>query len=122
MFLTLLAVTLAISLTVSFGIARLFSSSLQRILDRIVAPDLATAWHRYLLFALYFAGVAGGVLTWSLEQYINPRAPKAPPVLLTQERWVLEVYRTIIETLQSIAWILLVVFVFLLIAYVIARG
>jgi hypothetical protein len=34
----------------------------------------------------------------------------------------LEVYRTVIETLQSTAWMLLVAFVFLLIAYVIARG
>jgi hypothetical protein len=122
MFLTLLAVTLAIALTVSFGVTRLFSRSLQRILDRIVAPDLATAWHRYLLFALYVVGVSGGVRIRSLEQYINPRDPNAPPLVLTQERWVLEVYRTIIETLQSIAWMLLVVFVFLLIAYVIARG
>jgi hypothetical protein len=122
MFLTLLAVTLVIALAVSFGVTRLFSRSLQRILDRIVAPDLATAWHRYLLFALYVVGVSGGVRIWSLEQYINPRDAKAPPLVLTQERWVLEVYRTIIETLQSIAWMLLVVFVFLLIAYVIARG
>jgi hypothetical protein len=33
------------------------------------------------------------------------------PVLeLTQERWILEVYRTIIETLQGIAWALLLFF------------
>jgi len=42
--------------------------------------------------------------------------------VLTPERWTLEVYRTVIETLQSTAWMLLVAFVFLLIAYVIARG
>lgn len=122
MFLTLLIVTLAIALAVSFGIARLFSSSLRRILDRIVASDLASAWHRYLLFALYVVGVSGGVRLWSLEQYINPRDPNAPPLVLTQERWILEVYRTVIQTLQSTAWMLLVVFVFLLIAYVVARG
>jgi hypothetical protein len=40
---------------------------------------------------------------------------------LTQDRWVLEIYRTIIETLQGIAWLLLVFFVFALIAYVIVR-
>lgn len=122
MFLTLLAATLAIALIVSAGIARLFSSSLQRILNRIVAPDLAGAWHRYVLFALYVVGVSGGVRVWSLEQYINPSEPKATPLVLTRERWVLEVYRTIIATLQSTAWMLLVVFVFLLIAYVVARG
>ena len=34
---------------------------------------------------------------------------------------MLEIYRTIIETLQSIAWMLLVVFVATLIAYVLVR-
>ena len=37
-------------------------------------------------------------------------------------RWTLEVYRTVIETLQGIAWMLLVVFVVALVAYVLARG
>jgi hypothetical protein len=41
---------------------------------------------------------------------------------LTTERWGLEIYRTIIETLQSIAWMLLIFFVVTLIAYVIVRG
>jgi hypothetical protein len=59
---------------------------------------------------------------WSLEQYVNPRDQKSPPLVLTRDRWTLEVYRTIIETLQSAAWMLLVAFVFLLLAYVVARG
>ena len=67
-------------------------------------------------------GISGGVRIFSLEQYVNPADPKAPPLMLTPERWTLEVYRTVIETLQSTAWMLLVAFVFLLIAYVIARG
>ena len=37
------------------------------------------------------------------------------------ERWILEVYRTIIESLQGIAWMLLVFFVAALIAYVVVR-
>ena len=122
MFLTLLVVTFVISVVVSFGVARMFSGAIERILNRIVGPDLAGAWHRYLLFALYVVGVSGGVRIWSLEQYIIPRDPKAPPLTLTSDRWTLEVYRTVIGTLQSIAWMLLVVFVFLLIAYVVARG
>lgn len=123
MFLTLLLVTFAIAVAVSFGVARMFSASIRRILDRLVAPDLAGAWHRYLLFALYVVGISGGVRIWSLEQYVNPRDPRTPaPLVLNAERWTLEVYRTVIQTLQSIAWMLLVVFVFLLIAYVVARG
>ena len=43
-------------------------------------------------------------------------------LVLNSERWTLEVYRTIIETLQSLAWMYLVVFIFALIAYVIVRG
>jgi len=42
--------------------------------------------------------------------------------VLNADRWTLEVYRTIIETLQSIAWMLLVFFVAALLAYVIVRG
>ena len=122
MFLTLLVVTFVISVLVSFGVARMFTGSIERILNRIVGRDLAGAWHRYLLFALYVVGVSGGVRIWSLEQYIIPRDPKAPPLTLTADRWTLEVYRTVIGTMQSIAWMLLVVFVFLLIAYVVARG
>jgi len=122
MFVTLLVVTFAIALLVSFCVASLFSGSIRRILDRIVAPDLAGAWQRYLMFALYVVGVSGGVRIWSLEQYINPRDPNGAPLVLTTDRWTLEIYRTVIGTLQSIVWMLLVVFVVLLIAYVVTRG
>ena len=37
------------------------------------------------------------------------------------DRWILELYRTVIETLQGIAWLLLVFFAFALIADVIVR-
>ena len=41
---------------------------------------------------------------------------------LTADRWLLELYRTVIETLQGIPWLLLVFFAFALIAYVIVRS
>jgi len=44
----------------------------------------------------------------------------APPAL-TAERWTLEIYRTIIESLQSLAWMCPVVFLFALGAYVVVR-
>ena len=46
---------------------------------------------------------------------------KAQIIALTAERWVLEVYRTIIETLQGIAWMLLAFFAVALLAYVVVR-
>ena len=77
MFLTLLVVTFAVALLVSAIVAFIFSASIRRILDRVVAPDLAGAWHRYMIFALYVVGVSGGVRIFSLEQYVNPADPRS---------------------------------------------
>lgn len=46
---------------------------------------------------------------------------KARIIAPTTERWVLEVYRTIIETLQGIAWMLLAFFAAALLAHVVVR-
>ena len=123
MFLTLLLVTFLIAAAVSFAVARLFDRSLRQILGRLVAEELSAAWHRYIVFAIYVVGISGGVRIYALERYISPREPNdAPPLVLNADRWTLEVYRTIIGTLQSVAWMLLVFFVFALIAYVVTRG
>jgi len=123
MFLTLLIVTFGIAAAVSFFVARLFAQPIDGILRRIVADDISNAWLKYMKFAIYVVGISKGVRVWELERYINPgrHDDKARILELNSDRWVLEVYRTIIETLQGIAWMLLVFFVFALIAYVIVR-
>jgi hypothetical protein len=120
-FFTLLAVTLAVAVLVSWGVVRLFSGSIEGILKRIVAEEIAGAWARYLRFAIFVTGISGGVRIHSLERYITGMQDEAP-IALTPQRWTLELYRTIIESLQAIAWMLLVFFVFALIAYVIGRA
>ena len=122
MFIVLLAVTFAIAIFVSYIVVRLFRHPLDSILQRIVAEDISAAWLKYLKFAIYVVGVSGGVRVWDLEKYITPRPEETDIIVLNAERWVLEVYRTGIGTLQSVAWMLLVFFVFALIAYVIVRG
>lgn len=122
MFIWLLAVTLAVSTLVCFIVAKLFHRSIGNILNRLVSVELGAAWQRYISFAIYVVGISGGVRIWALEQYVTPRSKEQGIVELTAARWVLEVYRTIIETLQGIAWMLLVFFIFALIAYVILRG
>ena len=124
MFLTLLLVTFAIALAVSALVVRLFSPSLAAILHRIISDAISEAWLKYLKFAIYVVGISKGVRIYDLERYISPeRWEKGAPILaLNRNRWVLEVYRTVIESLQGIAWLLLVFFVFALIAYVIVRG
>jgi hypothetical protein len=120
-FITLLAVTFLIALIVTFIVARVFQGSIGAILERIFGDKISTAWQRYVTFAIYVVGISGGVRIWDLEKYISPHGPGEPQLVLNRDRWVLEVYRTIIETLQSTAWLLLVFFLITLIAYSIVR-
>ena len=122
MFYLLLFVTFIIALVTSILVAVFFRKPIASILHRIVSEEMATAWQRYLRFAIYVVGVSGGVRIWELEKYITSSSADSKTVALTAERWTLEVYRSLIDTLQSIAWMLLVFFVFALIAFVIVRA
>ena len=123
MFTTLLIVTFAIALTVSSIVVLVFAKPINNILGRIIADKISTAWSKYLKFAIYITGISSGVRIRALEKYITePGYEGSKIVQLNPERWVLEVYRTVIETLQGIAWMLLVFFVFALVAYVIVRA
>lgn len=122
MFLTLLVVTFVIAVVASSFVARLFDKPIASILRRIIAEELSSAWHRYIKFAMFVAGISGGVRIWELEKYITPRRGDGEVIVLNQDRWVLEVYRTVIGTFQSVVWLLLVVFVVALIAFVMVRG
>ena len=123
MFLTLLLVTFVVSALVSVAAAAMFAKPIDTILRRIIADEISIAWLRYMKFAILVVGVSAGVRIYELEKYISPaRHDKEAGVLeLTQERWVLEIYRTVIESLQGIAWLLLVFFVVALVAYVVVR-
>jgi hypothetical protein len=129
MFFTLLIVTLLVSALVAFISARAFETPINSILNRLIDDIIASAWARYMKFAIYVVGISGGVRIYALERYIMPQHyPKLEgqsetfqPFELTTERWVLEIYRTIIESLQSIAWMLLVFFVISLGMYVLVR-
>ncbi|KAF0142881.1 MAG: hypothetical protein FD122_147 [Stygiobacter sp.] len=122
MFFTLLLVTFALAIVTSFIIAKFFNKPIGKILNRIIAEDISTAWQKYIKFAIYVVGISGGVRVWELEKYLQPQDKSASQIVLTNERWILEIYRTIIETLQSTAWMLLVFFLFAMIAYVIVRA
>ena len=122
MFFSLLGVTFVVAIGVTTITVWLFGRHIDRILERIVSDELAAAWHRYILFAAYVVGISGGVNLHKLEQYVNARHIETTVLSLHAETWTLEIYRTVIQTLQSIAWMLLVVFVVALIAYVIVRA
>jgi len=125
MLISLLVVTFLISLLVSFITARIFNQPLESILKRIIPEDISSAWLKYLHFAIYVVGISNGVKIWELEKYISPQTmgEKGSEIVLhlNSNRWALEIYRTIIGTLNGIAVMLLVFFIFALIAYVIIR-
>ena len=123
MFITLLIVTFLISFIVASVVVLVFSKPIRKILARIISDEISKAWLTYMKFAIYITGISGGVRIRSLEQYITkPRYEGSEVVQLNPERAVLEVYRTVAGTLQGVAWMLLVFFVFALIAYVIVRA
>lgn len=122
MFLALLLVTFAIATLVSVIVARAFARPVDTILRRILADEISAEWRRYLMFALYVVGISSGVRIWDLEKYITrPQTKGGEIVALTSERWILEVYRTVIDTLQGLAWVLLVFFITALLAFVLVR-
>ena len=122
MFVTLLVVNFMVSFLVCFIVASIFRGSIIRIMLKLVPDDISKAWSRYIIFAIYVVGISGGVRIWEMEKFISSNSPGGITVELTIDRWILEVYRTVIGTLQSDAWMLLLFFIFALIAYVIVKG
>lgn len=122
MFVTLLIVVFIVAVVVSAIVAALFDKPIRLLLGRIISDDISRAWTRYLKLAIYVVGISGGVRIWSLERYVSKRSPTDELLQLTRDRWIIEVYQTVIGTLQSVVWLLLVFFVFSLIAYVLVRG
>jgi hypothetical protein len=121
MFYLLLIVTFLVALLVCYIVSRLFNDSIYKILKLIVPEAINEAWLKYIKFAIYVVGISGGVRVWDLEKYITSRYENREIVQLTAERWTLEIYRTLIGSLQSIATVLLIFFIFTLIAYVVLR-
>jgi hypothetical protein len=121
MVMLLLFATFVIAFAVASVVVAIFARPVDRILKQIVADDLSAAWARYLRFAIYVMGIGGGVRVWDLEKYLTQQNPYPSIVALTAERWLLEIYQTVIGTLQSTAAVLLVFFVFALVAVVVAR-
>lgn len=122
MFFALLILTFGLSVIVALSIVLLFRKPMAQIFKRIIKDSISSAWQKYITFATFVVGVSGGVRIHQLERFITANHKEELILTLTKERWTLEIYRTIIETLQSIAWMYLIVFIFALLAFVIVKG
>ena len=121
MFLLLLFASFVVALAVSFAVMWLFTKPIDKVLHRIIADEISAAWSKYMKFAILVVGVSAGVQPHDLEKYINSALGGRETAPVGFDRWIFELYRAGIETLQGITWLLLVFFVFALIAYVIVR-
>jgi len=122
MIITLLVVTFIVAFAVASIVVLIFTKPIEGILSRVIPDEISSAWSRYLKFAIYVVGIGGGVRVWEFEKYLTLQEPYKEIVPLTSDRWVLEMYQTVIGTLQSTVMLLLVFFVFALIALVIVRA
>ena len=121
MVVTLFITTFIVAFAVASLVVVIFNKPISAILNQVVPAELSPAWACYLRFAIYVVGIGGGVRVWDLEKYLTAQEPYKVIVQLTRERWMLELYQTIIGTLQSTTILLLVFFVFALIAVVLVR-
>lgn len=123
MFYYLLIGNFFLATIVSVTVIAIFSGSVKSILSRIINDNIHLAWLKYIKFAGMVVGISSGVHTYNVEKYINPDIVDKKQVILklTPERFVLEVYSTIIDTLQGLSWMFLIFFIVSLLAYVFVR-
>jgi hypothetical protein len=98
MIINLLLITFFLSLVIACLVAWFFRKPVTKVMTRIVDDQLGFAWVRYLTGAIIVVGVGGGVRPWDYEKYITP-VKDQPVLVLNSDRWVLEIYRTVIGTL-----------------------
>ncbi len=103
MFIVLLKITFILSVIVSDIIIKLFKNPVKSILNRILSDSISTVWLKYLYFSNLIMGVSNGVRIWDLEKYITAHHIDTQIVELNSDRWILEIYRTIIGSLKGIA-------------------
>lgn len=121
MFYLLLLVTFLVALLDSYIVIKFFRGTIKNILEIIAPEKMSQAWVKYINFAIYVVGVSGGIRIREIEKYITSPHREREATVLTMERWTLEIYRTLIDSLSSIAWLLLIFFIFTLVAYVVIR-
>lgn len=123
MIVTLFLVTFVLAAGLAAGVAWLSKDPIEVLLHRFLAAHISVALSKYLRFAIVVVGTASGTRVAALEEYIGATSynKTAMTAALTQETWVLELYRTVVATLEGIVWLLLVVAFFVLLAILIIR-
>lgn len=123
MFIVLFLVTFLLALGISSGVAWAGKEPIEGILHHFFSLNVTAAMSKYLRLAMVLIGVSSGARIRILEEYIgaSPANKLQMTDALTQEFWVVELYRTTTKTLEGILWLLLLFSLVVFAAYWIMR-
>lgn len=124
MFVALFGASFVLALALSITIAWISREAVDSILRRFVADRAVRAgFEKYIRFAIVVVGISGGTRVRVLQEFLaaSDLNKEAMAAQLTQEFWVMEIYRTILGTLEAIAALLLVCIFMALVAPVVVR-
>ena len=109
MFVLLFMVTFVVAFGIASGVAWAGREPIEGILQHFFSLNVTTAMSKYLRLAIVLIGVSSGSRIRLLEEYIGASVANKLQMsaALTQEFWVVELYRTCIATLEGILWLLL---------------
>jgi hypothetical protein len=119
MFIVLFLVTFLLAFGISSGVAWAGKEPIEGILHHFFSLNVTAAMSKYLRLAIVLIGISSGARIRILEEYIgaSPANKLQMTDALTQEFWVLELYRTSITTLEGILWLLLLFSFVVFVAY-----
>jgi hypothetical protein len=106
---------------VCYIVSFVFTDPINKIIKRIISEDIYTAWAKYIQFAIFVVGISSGVRIWELERYMVSLNEANSAFSINFNRFFLEIYRTVLGSLQGIAWLLFVFFLVSLIAFIIIK-
>ncbi|HEX4545445.1 MAG TPA: hypothetical protein VH110_03710 [Candidatus Acidoferrum sp.] len=124
MFLALFAVSFALALALSFTVAWVSKDAIETVLRRFVLdPVVRAAFSKYLRFAMVVVGISMGTRVSPLEEYMAASYSGKVSMLaaVNQEYWVMEIYHTLLGTLEGLVWLLLSALILALMAPAILR-
>lgn len=110
MVVALFIVSIALAFGVSFGVSKLCRDVAEVVLNRFFARNVSFLTAKYMQFIVVFVGVSCGTRIRLLEDYIGAPSWNRPDLAaqLTPEVWALALYHTVIQSLEGIAWLLLI--------------
>jgi hypothetical protein len=108
---SLLLVKSVVSLLVCFLTVTAFNGPIENLAVKALTQEFWSAWKTLIYLSVYVVGLSRGVLVAELERYTRPAHPskrsRDRDEEMTQEKWILEVVKTVLESLKAVALMLL---------------